>query len=961
MKNRKILVSSMIMIISCCLLFAGTTFAWFSDSVTSNNNIITAGNLDVELEYSYDAKDWKTVDADTYVFNQEALWEPGYTEYVFLRVSNKGSLSLKYTLALRTAEQVGTNVNGEEYKLSDYLTVSAVISDVIEPGKLSRKGAEAILANGTNEVGFGVLSKSAALLKGEADYVQLVIGMPSSVGNEANPQKGKEAKISFALDLIATQLNNEQDSFGSDYDEAAPWVGGVNTDWYFEDPTAANYTLNSAEDLAGLAAIVNGTASSPLARSAVNDNFKGKTITLTSDLDLQGIEWSPIGTDENPFLGNFDGAGHTIYNLNVNNDGWAGFIGHAGKGNAVTISNLTIDGATITSNRMAGVVVGQVYGNVINCHVKNAEIIVTPNWVEKDQSYDNGDKVGGVVGWLGDNGNKHTLANCTATNVYIKGYRDLGGIAGYVASSTTIKENSVNGITIYGDQITNSYGKKDLNLGAICGRKNGTVTELDNAYENLSITGDYIDNGIQYYAINSDPENPKIYLYDITEEFVGDTIVVPNGVTHLRNKLLQDDTQIKEVVIPLSVVDFGGKPNANNNGASGGFFYKSSVEKVTLPEGLTEIPVAAFNQASKLKEVNIPSTVKSLGIGAFQNAGLTNITISANIESLGYGTFRDMKNLTTIIFEGNLEIPGYALRACTNLRTVVFEGDDVTFAGRGMIITNKENGDGSAVTVYVANETVKERLIASDTASKDHGGYKIIVGSKAVSTASDLIAELNNGSAVRLSNSISTPATVKAPYGNYAGLIQKGGLLDGMGETLSVTGGGDTYAIMTYGGTIKNLVIDYGFRGIVLYSPTEDVIIDNVYVAGKVGYTINTAEYPTVSGIDLIVSNSTFGGWMSFAGIESASFTNCKFIYGSYYNTWPYDSVFKPMVNTTLTNCDFAQEYYLDLSDLGAGCTIKLANCTVNGVKITADNFVQLFGEVELPSGRTISDCIIFA
>ena len=110
------------------------------------------------------------------------------------------SLSLKYTLALRTAEQVGTNVNGEEYKLSDYLTVSAVISDVIEPGKLSRKGAEAILANGTNEVGFGVLSKSAALLKGEADYVQLVIGMPSSVGNEANPQKGKEAKISFALE-----------------------------------------------------------------------------------------------------------------------------------------------------------------------------------------------------------------------------------------------------------------------------------------------------------------------------------------------------------------------------------------------------------------------------------------------------------------------------------------------------------------------------------------------------------------------------------------------------------------------------------------------------------------------------------------------------------------------------------------------------------------------------------------
>ena len=949
MKNRKILVSSMIMIISCCLLFAGTTFAWFSDSVTSNNNIISAGNLDVELEYSYDANDWKSVDVDTYVFNQEALWEPGYTEYVFLRVSNKGSLSLKYTLALRASEQAGTNVNGEEYKLSDYLTVSAVISDAIEPGKLSRKGAEAILAEGTNEVGFGVLSKSAALLKGEADYVQLVIGMPSSVGNEANPQKGKEAKISFALDLIASQLNNEQDSFGPDYDEAAPWVGGVSTDWYFEDPTAASYTIESAEDLAGLAAIVDGTASNPLTRSAVKDNFKGKTITLNSDLDLQGIEWSPIGTDSNPFLGNFDGAGHTIYNLNVNNDGWAGLIGHAGRGKVVTISNLTIDGATITSSRMAGAVVGQVYGNVINCHVKNAEIIVTPNWVEKDQSYDNGDKAGGVVGWLGDNGNKHTLANCTATNVYIKGYRDLGGIAGYVASSTTIQESSVNGITICGDQITNFYGEKDFNMGPIFGRKNGTVTEIDNLSENVVMEGKSQIDGIQYNEEITGEGTVKT-LYKVNEDYAEDTLVVSEGVTNIGGYAFAYNTNIEKIVLASTVKTLDERA-----------FRDTSASEVVLNEGLENISYQAFRNATNVETVVIPSTVTTISKEAFQNSGVKSLVIPASVTNLEYGACRDMKALTTIIIEGNVEIPVYALRACTNLKTVVLEGDDVTFAGKGMIITNKENGDGSAITVYVANETVKERLLANDTASKDYGGYKIVVGSKAVSTANDLIAEANNGSAIRLSNSISTSATVKAPYGNYTGLIQKGGLIDGMGETLSVTGSGDTYAIMTYGGTIKNLVIDYGFRGIVLYSPTEDVIIDNVYIAGEVAYTINTAEHPTVSGIDLIVSNSTFGGWMSFAGIESASFTNCKFIYGSYYNLWPYDSLFKPMVNTTLTNCDFAEGYYLDFSELGAGCTIKLANCTVNGVKITAENFEQLFGFVELPAGRTIADCIIFA
>ena len=86
MKNtRKLLVSSMIMILSCCLLFAGTTFAWFSDSVTSGNNIITAGNLDVELEYSFTAnadEDWIAVNKDTSILTKADKWEPGFTKVV---------------------------------------------------------------------------------------------------------------------------------------------------------------------------------------------------------------------------------------------------------------------------------------------------------------------------------------------------------------------------------------------------------------------------------------------------------------------------------------------------------------------------------------------------------------------------------------------------------------------------------------------------------------------------------------------------------------------------------------------------------------------------------------------------------------------------------------------------------------------------------------------------------------
>ena len=945
MKNRKLLVSSMIMILVCCLFFAGTTFAWFSDSVSSNNNVISAGNLDVELEYSYDAEDWKTVDADTYVFDQEALWEPGYTEYVFLRVSNKGSLSLKYTLALKTTEEAGTNVSGKEYKLSDYLTVSAVVSDELAAGKLSKEAAAAILANGANEVGFGVVSKSASLLRDEADYIQLVISMPTTVGNEANPQKGKEASISFALDLIASQLNNEQDSFGPDYDEAAPWVGGVSTDWYLENPTAVSYSLDSAEDLAGLAAIVNGTAENPLTRSAVKDNFKGKTLTLSSDLDLQGIEWTPIGTNANPFLGNLDGAGHTIYNLNVNNDGWAGLVGHAGKSSGSTISNLTVVNATITSNRMAGVIVGQIYGNVVNCHVENANIIVTPNLVSEDK-YDNGDKVGGIVGWLGDNGNNRTLANCSATNVYIEGYRDLGGIAGYVASSTTVKENSVNGLTIYGDQITYFYEEKDFNMGAICGRRNGTVTESNNVSENVTIKGKSQKDGVQFIEEPTSEGTVKT-LYVVTEDYAEDTLVVPDGVTNIGGYAFAYNSNINKILLSSTVKTLNDRA-----------FRDTSASEVVLNEGLENISYQAFRNALNVESVVIPSTVTTISKEAFQNSGIKTLTIPSSVTSLEYGACRDMKELVKVIIEGDAEIPSYGFRSCTNLKTVVITNPNITFAS-GMIFSHFDSGISNGLTIYVPTEEVKARLMAADSSAR----YYTIVVASPLYEASDIHNATSNGQDVLFGSDITGELTHSTIYGTPAVLIQKGGEINGNGYELVVSNPKyEGYAIETYGGTIKNLsILSSVGRGIIISNPQSDVTIDNVVIDGP-GYAINTTEH---NGKKLVVSNSTVNGWTSLAGLESAIFTNCKLGLNT-YGYWQrfgydidYDRLFRPYINATLINCQLEQGYYIDLSALGSSCTVTIENCVVNGVVITAENYSSYI-TIELPGGRTLADCVVF-
>jgi predicted ribosomally synthesized peptide with SipW-like signal peptide len=102
MKKKKVMspkaafVSSVLSLLLCVSMFVGTTFAWFTDSVFSMNNIIQAGNLDIELEWYDPVLGWLSVNENTNVFPKDSLWEPGHTEVVYLRIKNAGSLALKY-------------------------------------------------------------------------------------------------------------------------------------------------------------------------------------------------------------------------------------------------------------------------------------------------------------------------------------------------------------------------------------------------------------------------------------------------------------------------------------------------------------------------------------------------------------------------------------------------------------------------------------------------------------------------------------------------------------------------------------------------------------------------------------------------------------------------------------------------------------------------------------------------
>lgn len=171
-----------------------------------------------------------------------------------------------------------------------------------------------------------------------------------------------------------------------------------------------SYTVISADGLMNVAELVKG----------------GKTdinITLDTDIDLTGKDWTPIGTDyDNSYKGTFDGGGHTITGLTfTTNDEYAGLFGYLNR--AGTVKNLVMEGVQITSNQIyggsIGGVVGSSWGTIENCSVSG--------------SISGTVYVGGVVGvQIGG-----SITGCSSSAT-VKGMVDVGGVAGQTNSSATL-------------------------------------------------------------------------------------------------------------------------------------------------------------------------------------------------------------------------------------------------------------------------------------------------------------------------------------------------------------------------------------------------------------------------------------------------------------------------------------------------------------------------------------------
>ena len=265
--------------------------------------------------------------------------------------------------------------------------------------------------------------------------------------------KKKIASLALVLALCLSLLPTAAFAEGTSVDN---WDGSADTNWYTSAPDASEYHISTAEQLAGLAQLVNADPGTT--------NFSGKTFYLENDLNLSGHEWISIGTvlggdyPEYSFCGVFDGKGHVISNL----------YSHESY----------IEGADESHNLLRNALFGSVHnGEVKNLGVADAEIWIDP----KD---DSAAGKGILVDWMG----KSKITNCwTSGSIYsgTKTEKNIGGIVGITMQGCTIS-GCYSTATLTGN-FTNSEGYyKDPNnlppdtIGGIVGaRFDGNLTVTD--------------------------------------------------------------------------------------------------------------------------------------------------------------------------------------------------------------------------------------------------------------------------------------------------------------------------------------------------------------------------------------------------------------------------------------------------------------------------------------------------
>jgi len=543
MKLKRVVLMLTLMVMSISAVTGGT-IAWFTDSVTSNTNVISAGNLDVELYKEGNVK----VNKDTKLFTlpEPSLWEPGAVTWENLTVANEGNLNMHYTLAINVTDENTVDGNG----------LSTALKMKVVEGGVTGTTREQVMAEAAGGTSLKTGKQVGTLAPDKAKtYGVIIYWEPGAEDNKWNVNNGKQVNdyaetgknylhITLGVKLEATQLDAEEDSFGPDYDEDAKYT--VNNAADLQEALNKGGKVVLANDIA----LDSGVSLKVPAGVTATLNLNGKTInggfqTGSSEKHVYAVENRGTLTLEGNGVVNSRGIGNygdlTInsgtYN-SIDTNGGGAVWNYAGK---VTINGGTFTAADDTTapgpcalNVVLGSTAiingGKYIGNADQTYAILNAGTLTVNDIEVSSDH-------GVISSSGTvvlNGGKYTQN-------------------GNLDQTSSLLYNTAGKATINGGTYNfNVGGKLDSGLPVYCAGGNveitggtftGYVTEMISSWGGsgtASVTGgtftkkpDYVANG--YVATQnsngtwtvSELVNP---WYDVYEVKAGNNIVITSGI-----------------------------------------------------------------------------------------------------------------------------------------------------------------------------------------------------------------------------------------------------------------------------------------------------------------------------------------------------------------------------------------------------------------------------------------------
>lgn len=212
------LALSLCVLIMWAVLGTGTSLAWFTDKTHDRRNVFNIGDIDLTVSYKpYNSNaDYILMDDTTNIFDDDALYEPGYVQVLYLKIKNTGDIPFDFKTAVSVADFTpGTNVFLQSFNLQDHLRFGVIFADnAIDRANediLDNLVKDRLTAKSEADLKFkektlnSYSSETLSLDVGEEAYMALVVRMPEDVGNIANYRNDNQPSVKLGLIVKATQ------------------------------------------------------------------------------------------------------------------------------------------------------------------------------------------------------------------------------------------------------------------------------------------------------------------------------------------------------------------------------------------------------------------------------------------------------------------------------------------------------------------------------------------------------------------------------------------------------------------------------------------------------------------------------------------------------------------------------------------------------------------------------------